>query len=92
MRRSSRLFGSSQQQSIKAKENAKTPTQNVSPKGAKSFKSPSKKSGKSSRQQPQSRYPSNPGANFEVSLAEMNEKNKLMDVDGGKYGCGTLGS
>ena len=90
VRRSSRLFTSSQQPSIKAKENTKTPGQNVSPKGVKSFKSPSKKSGKSSRQQPQSRHPSNPGANSEVT--EMNEKNKLMDVDGGKDGCGILGS
>ncbi len=80
VRRSSRLFGSSQQQSIKAKENTKTPAgQNVSPKGARGFKSPSKKGSKSGNR-PHNRH--NVGQD---ALAEMNEKNKLMDVEQSVY-------
>ena len=78
VRRSSRLFGSSQQQSIKAKENAKTPANSISPKGARSFKSPSKKSSKSSR--PHSRHSSTPSSG-DNSLAEMNEKNRMIHSD-----------
>ena len=91
VRRSSRLFGSSQQQSIKAKENTKTPAQNVSPKGPKNFKSPSKKGSKSGR--PQSRHSSSPSnSDASIQLAEMNEKNKLMDVEGSenRYGSSLM--
>ena len=85
VRRSSRLFGSTQQ--IKAKENAKTPVtapgcqtgQHLSPKTSKNFKSPSKKGQKrpSSKQQPAS----NSSDIQKSELNEMNEKNKLMDVE-----------
>lgn len=90
-RRSSRLFGSTQQQSIKAKENSKTPVtapgsgQHLSPKASKNFKSPNSKKG---NKRPSSKQPTAANQSESSSrvtsgssdLNEMNEKNKLMDT------------
>lgn len=73
VRRSSRLFGSSQQQSIKAKENAKTP---AASKPTKSFKSPSKKNGKTGRLNVRN-------SSTDSATIEKNEKNKIMDMEMG---------
>lgn len=88
VRRSSRLFGSTQQQSIKAKENSKTPVtapgggQHLSPKTSKNFKSPNSKKGnkRPGSKQPSAAAAANQSDQKSSDLNEMNEKNKLMDT------------
>jgi tetratricopeptide (TPR) repeat protein len=80
VRRSSRL-GSSQQLSIKSKENTKTPsTPTVSSKTSRAMKSPSKKTSKATRLNSKT-GPNQASTDASSQLAEKNEKNKLLDLD-----------